>query len=188
MSHSIQSTIPRRRVLCVATAACALTLGAVAAHADEDAAPAGAPAGITFSGLVEVGVTAADHGADRGPNYGHLFTDRTDQLVLNQAVGTIAKDAGSGDDFGWGFKLQGMVGTDARYTHFLGELDRSIGERTQLDIVEANITAHIPQVAGGSLDLKVGQYASPLGAETIVASSNPQLHLQLWPAVQAHRR
>ncbi|MEA1676224.1 outer membrane beta-barrel protein [Nitrospirillum sp. BR 11163] len=174
MSHSIQSTIPRRRIarhIASATAACALMLGAAAARADEDAAAA--PAGITFSGLVEAGITAADHGADRGPNYGHLFTDRTDQLVLNQAVGTIAKDAGSGDEFGWGFKLQGMYGTDARYTHFLGELDRTIGERTQLDIVEANVTFHVPEVAGGGLDLKVGQYASPLGAETIVASSNP---------------
>ncbi|TWB63667.1 outer membrane beta-barrel protein [Nitrospirillum viridazoti] len=181
MSHSIQSTIPRRRTalgIASATAACALMLGAAAARADEDAAaspaaPPGAPAGITVSGLVEAGITAADHGADRGPNYGHLFTDRTDQLVLNQAVGTIAKDAGSGDDFGWGFKLQGMYGTDARYTHFLGELDHTIGERTQLDIVEANVAFHVPDIAGGSLDLKVGQYASPLGAETIVASSNP---------------
>ncbi|MEE3625171.1 outer membrane beta-barrel protein [Nitrospirillum sp. BR 11752] len=173
MSHSIQSTIPRRRTarhIASATAACALVLAAGAARADDTLA---APTDITISGLVEAGITAANHGLDRGPNYGHLFTDRTDQLVLNQAVGTIAKDAGSGDDFGWGFKLQGLYGTDARYTHFLGELDRAIGERTQLDIVEANLTAHIPRVAGGSLDLKVGQYASPLGAETIVASGNP---------------
>ncbi|MDZ5648064.1 outer membrane beta-barrel protein [Nitrospirillum sp. BR 11828] len=173
MSHSIQSTIPRRRTarhIALASAACALTLVAVAARADDTPV---APADITVSGLVEAGITAANHGLDRAPNYGHLFTDRTDQLVLNQAVGTITKDAGSGDDLGWGFKLQGLYGTDARYTHFLGELDRAIGERTQLDIVEANVTAHIPQVAGGSLDLKVGQYASPLGAETIVASGNP---------------
>ncbi|MDE1147994.1 MAG: outer membrane beta-barrel protein [Azospirillaceae bacterium] len=166
MSHSILSTIPRRARLATAGAACALLLGAHAARADDT------PAGITVSGLVEAGITVADHDAAQGPNYGHLFTDRTDQLVLNQAVGTIAKDAGTGDDFGWGFKLQGMYGTDARYTHFLGELDRDIGERTQLDIVEANVAFHVPQVAGGSLDLKVGQYASPLGAETILASSN----------------
>jgi hypothetical protein len=35
------------------------------------------------------------------------------------------------------------------------------------------VTFHVPDVAGGSLDLKVGQYASPLGAETILASANP---------------
>ena len=37
-------------------------------------------------------------------------------------------------DFDWGFKFEGMYGTDARYTHFLGELDTSIHDRTQLDI------------------------------------------------------
>ena len=69
-----------------------------------------------------------------------------------------------------------MIGEDARYTHFLGELDYSIDSRTQLDVVEAHVLAHLPwvtQFSQGGIDLKLGQWVTLLGAEVITAPDNP---------------
>jgi hypothetical protein len=67
-----------------------------------------------------------------------------------------------------------MYGSDARYTHFLGELDRvNPYDRNQLDIVEANALFHLPVLFEGGVDLKAGQYSTPLGFETIDPSTNP---------------
>jgi len=62
----------------------------------------------------------------------------------------------------------------ARYTQFLGELNRVIpDQRYQFDVVEANVLAHLPWLTEGGIDLKVGQYSTPLGYETIDPSTNP---------------
>ncbi len=67
-----------------------------------------------------------------------------------------------------------MYGSDARYTQFLGELNRVDPEqRYQLDVVEANLLFHLPVLTGGGIDLKVGQYPTPLGFEVIDPSLNP---------------
>jgi Putative beta-barrel porin-2, OmpL-like. bbp2 len=65
-----------------------------------------------------------------------------------------------------------MFGTDARYTHFLGELDLDIKERTQADIVEAWAFIHAPIITDGGMDIKVGQFVTYLGAETIDPSTD----------------
>ena len=76
-------------------------------------------------------------------------------------------------DYQWGFKLQFMYGSDARYTQFLGELNRVVpDQRYQFDVVEANVLAHLPWLTEGGIDLKVGQYPTPLGYETIDPSTN----------------
>ena len=44
-----------------------------------------------------------------------------------------------------GLKLQFMYGSDARYTQFPGELNSvDPNARYQLDVVEANLLAHLP--------------------------------------------
>ena len=40
-------------------------------------------------------------------------------------------------------------------------------------MVEANVLAHLPWLTEGGIDLKVGQYPTPLGYETIDPSTNP---------------
>jgi hypothetical protein len=60
-----------------------------------------------------------------------------------------------------------MYGSDARYTQFL-----SIDARYQFDVVEANVQAHPPWLTEGGIDLKAGQYPTPLGYETIDPSTN----------------
>lgn len=140
------------------------------AFADDAAAPAG---GIKVTGLIEAGATFNGNSSETGVNYGHLFTDKQDQLLLNQAMLTAQKDLDpKATSYDWGFKLQGMYGSDARYTHSLGVFDHSTNDRNQFDIVEANVLGHAPWLTEGGIDVKAGIYTTPLGAEVIQSSSN----------------
>ncbi len=107
-------------------------------------------------------------------NVGQLFTDKANQLQLNQVLLTAQRPIDP-KETGWsvGFKLQGLYGSDARYTHFLGELDRVTSDRYQFDITEANVVLHMPLLTEGGIDLKLGQYTTPIGFETIDPSTNP---------------
>ena len=108
-----------------------------------------------------------------GGNFGHLFTDKANSLLLNQAVLTVQRPLdpkATGYDFG--FKVQAMYGSDARYTHFLGEFDESISGRNQFDFVEAHALFHLPWFTSGGMDVKVGQYVTLEGAEVIYAPDN----------------
>lgn len=126
-----------------------------------------------ISGLVEGGITFnRDRSAD-GLNFGHLFSDRANSFLLNQALLTVQRPLdpkATGYDFG--FKFQAMYGSDARYTHFLGEFDQSISSRNQFDIVEAHALFHLPWLTAGGIDLKVGQFVTLEGAEFIYAPDN----------------
>ncbi|MBN8908345.1 MAG: outer membrane beta-barrel protein, partial [Rhodospirillales bacterium] len=110
-----------------------------------------------------------------GLNFGQLFTDHANQAQLNQLLLTAAKPLDpTNPDFQWGFKLQFMYGSDARYTQFLGELNRVTPDsRYQLDVVEANALFHLPVLTDGGIDVKAGQYSTPIGYETIDPSTNP---------------
>jgi len=130
--------------------------------------------GIHLSAQIEAGIMGNPSGPADGLNFGQLFTDRANQVVMNQLLLTANKPLDPKDpDYQWGFKLQFMYGTDARYTQFLGELNRvDPNSRYQLDVVEANVLAHLPWLTEGGIDLKVGQYPTPLGYETIDPSTN----------------
>jgi hypothetical protein len=124
-------------------------------------------------GQVDAGITGNLTGSKGRLNFGQLFTDKANQVLLNQVLVTAERPIDpklGGYDFG--FKLQAMYGSDARYTHFLGEFDRSIRDRNQVDIVEAFAALHTPWIGEGGLDIKVGQFVTLLGAETIDPSTN----------------
>ena len=148
------------------------------------AAPAPPPAapppglwidGIHLSAQLEAGIMGNPSGPADGLNFGQLFTDHANQVQLNQLLLTAQKPLDpKNPDYQWGFKLQFMYGSDARYTQFLGELNRvDPNQRYQLDVVEANVQAHLPWLTEGGIDVKAGQYPTPLGYETIDPSTNP---------------
>ena len=129
---------------------------------------------VKLSGYVEGGYTLnADQPANH-LNWGHLFTDRSDQLLLNQFSLTLERplDAKKASEFQLGFKLQGMYGSDARYTHFLGEFDKVTSSRNQIDVVEAYLNAHLPVLTKDGVDVKVGQFVTLEGAEVITPTGN----------------
>lgn len=129
--------------------------------------------GIHLSAQLDAGVTG--NTASPKQNVGQLFTDKPNTVLLNQILLTANKPLDpKATDFDWGFKLQGLYGSDARYTHFLGEFDRALpNDRNQLDLVEANVLLHLPVAFEGGIDIKAGQYSTPLGFETIDPSTNP---------------
>lgn len=144
-----------------------------AAPAAADAPPAGYWInGIHLSAQLDAGITG--NFAAPKQNFGQLFTDKPNTVLLNQILLTANKPLDpKATGFDWGFKLQGMYGSDARYTHFLGEFDRALpNERNQLDVVEANVQFHLPVLFDGGVDVKAGQYVTLLGAETIDPSTN----------------
>jgi hypothetical protein len=131
--------------------------------------------GIHLSAQIDAGFMGNPSGPADGLNFGHLFTDHANQFQLNQVLLTANKPLDPKDPgYQWGFKVQFMYGSDARYTQFLGELNRvDPNARYQLDVVEANVVAHLPWLTEGGIDLKAGQYPTPLGYETIDPSTNP---------------
>ncbi len=152
-----------------------LNLGQFARAAD--LAPAKPPPSwwdtFAVTGAVEAGITINPADPANGLNFGHLFTDKANSLLLNQALLTIQRPIDpTSKDYDFGFKIQGMYGSDARYTHFLGELDYAINDRYQLDVVEANVQVHLPWLFSGGIDVKAGQYVTLEGAEVIPAGDN----------------
>ena len=128
---------------------------------------------LTVGGSLESGILFNPASPPDGLNFGHLFTDKANQPLLNQILLTIQRPLdpkATGYDFG--FKVQAMYGTDARYTHYLGELDYIINDRSQLDVVEAWAILHTPWLFSGGIDIKAGQYVTLEGAETIDPTTN----------------
>jgi len=130
--------------------------------------------GIHLSAQLQSGIIANPFRPATGQNWGQLFTDHANQVQLNQLLLTAHKPLDPKDsDYQLGFKVQFMYGSDARYTQFLGELNRvNPNSRNQFDVVEANVLAHLPWITEGGIDLKAGQYPTPLGYETIDPSTN----------------
>ncbi len=163
-------------LLTTAAAASLMAGGAFAADAPAPAAPATLDSwvsSIKFSGHLEVGATMNPQNPPSGIDYGHLFTDKANQIVLNQFAVTAQRDLdpkATGIDFG--FKFQGMYGSDSRFTHFLGEGDHSSTSRNQFDLVEANLLAHVPVSGTGGVDVKLGQFSTPIGNEVIDPTGN----------------
>ena len=131
--------------------------------------------GIHIYGQLDAGIMGNPSGPADGLNFGRLFDDHANQVQLNQLLLTANKPLDTkNSDYQLGFKVQFMYGSDARYTQFLGELNCvDPNQRYQLDVVEANVLAHLPWLTSGGIDVKAGQYPTPLGYETIDPSTNP---------------
>ncbi len=123
---------------------------------------------------VEAGIVGNTSDPRNQTNFGQLFTDKSNRPVLNQLLFGVERDIDAKAAPGWdvGFKLEALYGSDARITHTLGVLDQLIHDRNQLDILEANVTVHVPVFSGG-VDVKAGIYPTPLGFETIDPKTNP---------------
>jgi len=165
-----------------ATCASLLGLGIVAASAyADDKAPPAPPAPptwwstFTWSGYLDAGITGNPDAPSNKINFGHLYTDRANTPLLNQASIILTRPLDPkavGYDFG--FIFQTMYGTDARFTHYWNELDHLINSRYQLDIVEAAGLAHLPWFpTTGGVDVTFGQYITPIGYEVINPGGNP---------------
>jgi Putative beta-barrel porin-2, OmpL-like. bbp2 len=122
-----------------------------------------------ITGWIESGMTVNPDDPKDHQNFGHLFTDRSNELLLNQIVLTAERTLDpNAAGFDWAFKTQFLYGSDARYIHSVGFLQNAQHDILQPDIVEAWVLLH-PPLAGtaGGLDVKMGKFITLEGAETI---------------------
>ena len=129
---------------------------------------------VAIYGWVESGVTGNPAGPSDHQNFGRLFDDRSNEFVMNQAVVTAERTVDPKLGFDWGFKLQLLFGTDARYTHSVGWREHQAGtELYQADVPEAYLSLHLPVLTVLGVDVKLGKFATLEGAETIDPRTNP---------------
>src|SRR5947207_15537434 len=81
---------------------------------------------LAIYGWIESGFTGNADSPEDNQNFGRLFDDRSNEFVMNQAVITAERALDPKVGFDWGFKLQFLFGTDARYIHSLGLLDHDM--------------------------------------------------------------
>ncbi len=129
---------------------------------------------FTISGWIETGITVNPDAPNDHQNFGHLLTDRANELLLNQVAVTAERTLDSeATGFDWAFKAQLLYGSDARYLHSTGFLQNTQHDIVQPDVVEAWALFHAP-ISGteGGLDVKVGKFITLEGAETIDPRTN----------------
>ncbi|WP_428391698.1 outer membrane beta-barrel protein [Lichenicoccus sp.] len=138
------------------------------------AAPASWASTISLGAQLDAGITGnGDRPAD-GLNYGRLFDDKANTVLLNQVQLTATRPLStSATGYDVGFILQATGGTDARYIHYLGEFNEMTNSRYQLTLLQANVLLHTPWLTSGGIDWKVGQFVTSIGYETIDPSTNP---------------
>jgi hypothetical protein len=131
------------------------------------------PATMKFYGWVDTGITLNGTRPNDRQNFGRLFDNATDEVLLNQLAVTAERDFGSdASKFAWGFKAQAIYGSDTRFFHGLGLLDNASNMRNQPDIPEFWLNFHLPVISRGGLDVKVGKFVTLEGAETIDPRTN----------------
>jgi hypothetical protein len=152
-----------------------LTIPSVAASEDgkqtneveqlvETPTPAKSP--FNLYGWIEAGITGNPNVPADNHNFGHLFTDRANEPLLNQMsiVAERLLDPNT-TGFDWGFKFWFMYGSDSRYSKSLGLLDLATNARVQPDFWEISASVRLPIPSTDGLDLKIGKYQDPMTAE-----------------------
>ncbi|MEY2529220.1 MAG: hypothetical protein QOJ05_1310 [Verrucomicrobiota bacterium] len=129
---------------------------------------------LAISGWIESGITFNPDNPKDNQNFGRFFDDRANEPLLNQLVLNFERAlVPKPGEFDWGFKVQLMYGSDARFIHSLGLLDNTATESTlQPDLVEAYLNLHFPILSEGGLDVKLGKFVTLEGAETIDPRTN----------------
>jgi hypothetical protein len=160
-----------KRLFIFSLALCLATI-AVAGET-ETVSPTPAPR-FKISGWIDSGITFNPVSPQDNQNFGRFFDDRSNEPLLNQLVINFERAlAPQPGQFDWGFKLQFMYGSDARYIHSLGLFsDTAATSIVQPDLVEGYLNLHFPIISEGGLDLKLGKFVTLEGVETIDPRAN----------------
>src|SRR5256886_2640583 len=152
----------------------ALCLAAAAIAGETETASLTPEPRFKISGWVDNGITFNPASPADNQNFGRFFDDRVNEPLLNQLVINFERAlAPQPGQFDWGFKLQFMYGSDARFIHSLGLFSNTAGTSiVQPDLPEAYLSLHFPFISEGGLDLKLGKFVTLEGAETIDPRTN----------------
>src|SRR5438067_13226039 len=152
----------------------ALCLAAAAIAGEPETASLTPEPRFKISGWVDNGITFNPASPADNQNFGRFFDDRVNEPLLNQLVINFERAlAPQPGQFDWGFKLQFMYGSDARFVHSLGLFSNTAGTSiVQPDLVEGYLSLHLPIISEGGLDWKLGKFVTLEGAETIDPRTN----------------
>jgi hypothetical protein len=125
---------------------------------------------VKVSGYLYNGFTFNPSSPKDRQNFGRLFDDRANAYRLNQLMVTVEQAVDHDECFDWGFKTQFGIGSDTRFTHTTGTLEDVTLTSVQPGVNE--LTATIHWKAGIDWDLKVGQFPSLCGLESIDPTGN----------------
>src|SRR5438876_7153611 len=137
------------------------------------ASPTPAPR-FKISGWIDSGITFNPASPQDNQNFGRFFDGRANEPLLNQLVinfeRALAPEPG---EFDWGFKLQFMYGSDARFIHSLGLFSNTEATSiVQPDLVEGYVSLHLSLLTERGVDVKLGKWVTLEGAETIDPRTN----------------
>jgi hypothetical protein len=151
----------------------ATILVSITSASEPTVSPTPAPR-FKISGWIDCGITINPASPNDNQNFGRLFDDRANEPLLNQFVINFERAlAPQPGEFDWGFKLQFMYGSDARFIHSLGLFSNTAATSiVQPDLVEGYLNLHFPIISEGGLDLKLGKFVTLEGAETIDPRTN----------------
>jgi len=138
------------------------------------AAPGAWTDAITAGIQIEAGILANPANPANGQNFGQLYSDHANSVMLNQILMTFERPLdpmAAGYDFG--FMLQGVYGADARFNHVLGFDDYLLNGRNQLVPMGIYVLAHLPWLTSGGVDVKVGLTGGAMGSDAVDPSVRP---------------
>src|SRR5436305_10065115 len=126
----------------------ALCLATIAVAGEtETVSPSPTPAPrFKISGWIDSGITFNPASPQDNQNFGRFFDDRANEPLLNQLVINFERAlAPQPGGFEWGFKLQFMYGSDARFVHSLGLFSNTAGTSiVKPYLLEGHRCLHLP--------------------------------------------
>jgi len=126
-----------------------------------------------ISGWIQGGFIGNTENPIDNHNFGQLYTDRSNEPVLNQVSVVAERDLDpTVTGFDWGFKGWFMYGADTRYSKALGVMDTTTDYILQPDFPEVSVSVHIPIPGTNGMDIKGGKYQDPMSAETLDPRTN----------------
>src|SRR5438874_533469 len=152
-------------------ALCLATTAAAGETVTVSPSPTPAPR-FKISGWIDSGITFNPASPQDNQNFGRFFDDRANEPLLNQLVINFERAlAPQPGEFDWGFKLQFMYGSDARFIHSLGLFSNTAGTSiVQPDLPEGYLSLHLPIISEGGLNLLDGKLTilatTSIGPET----------------------
>ena len=128
---------------------------------------------MAISGWIETSFTGNFDSPEDNQNFGQLFDDRSNELVMNQAVVNTERALNPKARLRLGFQIAAQFGTDARYIRSLGmRYHEAESGLYQGDVPEAYLSLHLPVMTEGGIDVPLGKFITLEGAETVDPRQN----------------
>src|SRR5208283_491764 len=89
--------------------------------------------------------------------------------LLNREIGLVLSKPLDPKECSWGFNAILLAGADAAFLSPIGGWFRQTNERYGIDFTDLNLTAHLPFLTEGGIDIKAGRQTTCLGPMGAIA-------------------